>query len=151
MARTNPSRTVQVRDVTLDEYDGNLSDLLWGILQECGCETRIPVKKYAYEYETGLISEGSAENVFESCWSSTSVVEWRLMMWGRTLWWRSKCNIEVARQGWWHSHMWADLRRLVGLIWAWSVATLHTTWASWWHGAGPGRHRGCRNYSARPL
>jgi hypothetical protein len=32
----------------LDEYDGNLSDLLRGILQECGCETRIPVKKYAY-------------------------------------------------------------------------------------------------------
>jgi hypothetical protein len=25
MARTNPSRTMQVRDVTLDEYDGNLS------------------------------------------------------------------------------------------------------------------------------
>jgi hypothetical protein len=35
MARTNPSRTVQVRDVTLDEYDGNLSDMLRG-------------KKYAY-------------------------------------------------------------------------------------------------------
>jgi hypothetical protein len=34
--------------VTLDEYDGNLSDLLRGILQECGCETRIPVKKYAF-------------------------------------------------------------------------------------------------------
>jgi hypothetical protein len=48
MARTNPSRTVQVRDVTLDEYDGNLADTLRGILQECGCETRIPVKKYAY-------------------------------------------------------------------------------------------------------
>jgi hypothetical protein len=50
MAHTNPSRTVQVRDVTLDEYDGNLSDLLRGILQEweCGCETHIPIKKYAY-------------------------------------------------------------------------------------------------------
>jgi hypothetical protein len=48
MARTNPSRTVQVRDVTLDEYDGNLSDILRGILQECRCETHIPVKKYAY-------------------------------------------------------------------------------------------------------
>jgi hypothetical protein len=34
--------------VTLDEYDGNLSDMLRGILQKCGCETRIPVKKYAY-------------------------------------------------------------------------------------------------------
>jgi hypothetical protein len=32
----------------LDEYDGNLSDLLRGILQECGCETCIPIKKYAY-------------------------------------------------------------------------------------------------------
>jgi hypothetical protein len=32
----------------LDEYDGNLSDLLRGILKECGCETRIPVKKYAF-------------------------------------------------------------------------------------------------------
>jgi hypothetical protein len=32
----------------LDEYDGNLSDLLPGILQECRCETRIPIKKYAY-------------------------------------------------------------------------------------------------------
>jgi hypothetical protein len=48
MAGTNPSRTMQVRDVTLDEYDGNLSDMLRGILQECGCEIRIPVKKYAY-------------------------------------------------------------------------------------------------------
>jgi hypothetical protein len=48
MARTNPSRSVQVRDVTLDEYEGNLSDMLRGILQECGCETYIPVKKYAY-------------------------------------------------------------------------------------------------------
>jgi hypothetical protein len=34
--------------MTLDEYDGNLSDMLRGILQECGCETCIPVKKYAY-------------------------------------------------------------------------------------------------------
>jgi hypothetical protein len=39
---------MQVRDVTLDEYDGNLYDMLGGILQECGCETCIPVKKYAY-------------------------------------------------------------------------------------------------------
>jgi hypothetical protein len=48
MASTNPSRIVEVQDVTLDEYDGALSNMLWGILQECGCETRIPVKKYAY-------------------------------------------------------------------------------------------------------
>jgi hypothetical protein len=46
----------------LDEYDGNLSDLLWGILQECGCETHIPVKKYAYyegrvfqKYKVGIM------------------------------------------------------------------------------------------------
>jgi hypothetical protein len=46
----------------LDEYDGNLSDLLWGILQECGCETRIPIKKYAYyegrvfqKYKVGIM------------------------------------------------------------------------------------------------
>jgi hypothetical protein len=46
----------------LDEYDGNLSDLLRGILQECGCETRIPVKKYAYyegrvfqKYKVGIM------------------------------------------------------------------------------------------------
>jgi hypothetical protein len=48
MAHTRPSSTVQVRDKTLDDYDGNLSDILRGILLECGCETRIPVKKYAY-------------------------------------------------------------------------------------------------------
>jgi hypothetical protein len=66
----------------------------------------------------GLISEGSAEMVFESCWSSMSVAEWQPMMWGRTLWWRGKCNVEVARQGWWRSHMWADMRRLVDPIWA---------------------------------
>jgi hypothetical protein len=30
------------------DYDGNLFDILRGILQECGCETHIPVKKYAY-------------------------------------------------------------------------------------------------------
>jgi hypothetical protein len=35
--------------VTLDDYDGNLSDILRGILQDCGCETRIPVKKYKVE------------------------------------------------------------------------------------------------------
>jgi hypothetical protein len=62
MASTNPSRTVQVRDVTLDAYDGNLSDMLRGILQECGCETRIPAKKYAYyegrvfqKYKVGIM------------------------------------------------------------------------------------------------
>jgi hypothetical protein len=62
MARTNPSRTVQVRDVTLDEYDGNLFDMLRGILQECRCETRILVKKYAYyegrvfqKYKVGIM------------------------------------------------------------------------------------------------
>jgi hypothetical protein len=62
MARTNPSRTVQVQDVTLDDYDGNLLDMLRGILQECGCETRIPVKKYAYyegrvfqKYKVGIM------------------------------------------------------------------------------------------------
>jgi hypothetical protein len=48
--------------VTLDEYDGNLSDMLRDILQECGCETRIPVKKYAYyagrffqKYKVGIM------------------------------------------------------------------------------------------------
>jgi hypothetical protein len=48
--------------VTLDEYDGNLSDMLRGILQECGCETCIPVKKYAYyegrvfqKYKVGIM------------------------------------------------------------------------------------------------
>jgi hypothetical protein len=48
--------------VTLDEYDGNLSDLLRGILQGCGCETRIPIKKYAYykgrvfqKYKVGIM------------------------------------------------------------------------------------------------
>jgi hypothetical protein len=56
MASTNPSRIVQVRDVTLDEYDGDLSHMLRGILQECGCETRIPVKKYAY-YEGRLFQK----------------------------------------------------------------------------------------------
>jgi hypothetical protein len=62
MARTNPSRTVQVRDVTLDDYDGNLSNILRGILLECGCETCIPVKKYAYyegrvfqKYKVGIM------------------------------------------------------------------------------------------------
>jgi hypothetical protein len=46
----------------LDEYDGNLSDLLRGILQECGYETRIPVKNYAYyegrvfqKYKVGIM------------------------------------------------------------------------------------------------
>jgi hypothetical protein len=48
MASTNPSRIVQVWDVTLDEYDGNLSDMLRGILQECRCETHIPVKKHPH-------------------------------------------------------------------------------------------------------
>jgi hypothetical protein len=62
MASTNPSRIVQVRDVTLDEYDGDISNMLWGILQECGCETRTPVKKYAYyegrvfqKYKVGIM------------------------------------------------------------------------------------------------
>jgi hypothetical protein len=48
MASTNPTRIMQVRDMTLDEYDGDLSNMLRGILQECRCETRFPVKKYAY-------------------------------------------------------------------------------------------------------
>jgi hypothetical protein len=48
--------------MTLDNYDGNLSDILRGILLECGCETRIPVKKYAYyegkvfqKYKVGIM------------------------------------------------------------------------------------------------
>jgi hypothetical protein len=48
MASTNPPRIVQLQDTTLDEYDGNLANMLRGILQECGCENRIPVKKYTY-------------------------------------------------------------------------------------------------------
>jgi hypothetical protein len=48
MAHMRPSSTVQVRDVTLDDYDGNLADMLRGILLECRCETLILVKKYAY-------------------------------------------------------------------------------------------------------
>jgi hypothetical protein len=62
MASTNPSRIVQVRDVTMDEYDGDLLNMLLGILQECGCETCIPVKKYAYyegrifqKYKVGIM------------------------------------------------------------------------------------------------
>jgi hypothetical protein len=62
MARTRPSSTVQVRDVTLDDYDRNLSDILQGILLECGCETHIPVKNYAYyegkvfqKYKVGIM------------------------------------------------------------------------------------------------
>jgi hypothetical protein len=42
--------------VTLDDYDGNLSDILRGILLECGCETHIPVKKYAY-YEGRVLQK----------------------------------------------------------------------------------------------
>jgi hypothetical protein len=48
--------------VTLDDYDGNLSDILRGILHDCGCETRLPVKKYAYyegrvfqKYKVGIM------------------------------------------------------------------------------------------------
>jgi hypothetical protein len=32
----------------MDENDGNLANMLCGILKECGCETRIPFKRYAY-------------------------------------------------------------------------------------------------------
>jgi hypothetical protein len=32
----------------MNENDGNLAKMLHGILKECGCETRIPFKKYAY-------------------------------------------------------------------------------------------------------
>jgi hypothetical protein len=32
----------------MNENDGNLASMLHGILKECGCETRIPFKKYAY-------------------------------------------------------------------------------------------------------
>jgi hypothetical protein len=46
----------------MDEYDGDLSNMLLGILQECGCETCIPVKKYAYyegrifqKYKVGIM------------------------------------------------------------------------------------------------
>jgi hypothetical protein len=48
MASTKPPRIVQLQDITLDEYDRNLANLLRGILQECGCETRILVKEYTY-------------------------------------------------------------------------------------------------------
>jgi hypothetical protein len=48
--------------MTLDEYGGDLSNMLQGILQECRCETRIPVKKYAYyegrvfqKYKVGIM------------------------------------------------------------------------------------------------
>jgi hypothetical protein len=61
MASTNPPRIVQLRDTTLDEYDGNLANMLHGILQECGCETRIPVKKYAY-YEGRVFQKYRGRN-----------------------------------------------------------------------------------------
>jgi hypothetical protein len=48
IASTKPPRIVQLRDTTMDDNDRNLANMLCGILKECGCETRIPVKKYAY-------------------------------------------------------------------------------------------------------
>jgi hypothetical protein len=41
-------RTVEVREVWLDKYDGDMIDVLRALLSECGCDLRVRAMKYAY-------------------------------------------------------------------------------------------------------
>ena len=56
MAYTFPKRTLRKVEGWLGDYDGQLTDLLRGMLKELHCETRIPVLKYIY-YDGEIVAK----------------------------------------------------------------------------------------------
>ena len=48
MTHHQVERNLRVRDATLDDYEGGMTNLLRGLLTGLGCESRIPVKIYSY-------------------------------------------------------------------------------------------------------
>ena len=56
MAYTFPKRTLRKVEGWLGDYEGNLTDLLRGMLKELHCETRIPILKYIY-YDGEIVAK----------------------------------------------------------------------------------------------
>ena len=56
MAYTFPKRTLRKVEGWLGDYEGNLTDLLRGMLKELHCETKIPVLKYIY-YDGEIVAK----------------------------------------------------------------------------------------------